>query len=310
MNKLQCKLCEFSSRNLVSHIKHKHNISPKEYKTKYNVNSLILYSAKSIKLMSESQKKYGNSDIGKLQKRKSAINGGSILTIKYWIEKFNLSESEAIQKIKQLQIKNAENSKKKWNPKNSILKKEYWKARYGLSNTDAKLKISEIQRKNSNKSSKYKGKKSSDERNNKISNSLKTHIKEIGTKKWISHFGKFNGSSKIEREFFNELLYITKLELCANVYIDGYVVDVLYKNKVIEFYGDYWHGNPIKYSSGDMIKYPSSTKIVNDIWNKDLKKIENLSKSGYDVLVIWENDWKKNKSECIEKIKKYYEIIS
>jgi len=28
---------------------------------------------------------------------------------------------------------------------------------------------------------------------------------------------------------------------------------------------------------------------------------------GYDVLVIWENDWIKNKKECIDNIKKFYE---
>lgn len=37
----------------------------------------------------------------------------------------------------------------------------------------------------------------------------------------------------------------------------------------------------------------------------DMKKIETAKKEGYDVLVIWENDFLNNRKEIIEKCKEF-----
>ena len=34
------------------------------------------------------------------------------------------------------------------------------------------------------------------------------------------------------------------------------------KNKVIEFYGDYWHCNPLLYEDDDLVFYPNNKSIV------------------------------------------------
>ena len=81
-------------------------------------------------------------------------------------------------------------------------------------------------------------------------------------------------------------------------------------NLIIEFYGDYWHANPVIYDAGKTIHYKFGTITANDIWEKDKKRIDIAKKRGYYVIVIWEQEiLKKNKEEiCLivrQKIKEY-----
>ena len=64
-------------------------------------------------------------------------------------------------------------------------------------------------------------------------------------------------------------------------------VDFLYSNNIIEFYGDYWHGNPTIFSNSAMIR----KKKIEDVQEHDRNKIADLRNSGYNVLVIWEHDY-------------------
>lgn len=67
----------------------------------------------------------------------------------------------------------------------------------------------------------------------------------------------------------------------------------------IEFNGDYWHKNP---------KFHEATKENIEIWEKDKKKNALLESYGFDVIIIWENDYKNNKEkvvkQCVYNIKK------
>ena len=38
-----------------------------------------------------------------------------------------------------------------------------------------------------------------------------------------------------------------------------------------------------------------------EIWEKDKIRINSIEKEGYKVLIIWENDYNKNKKESIQK---------
>jgi G:T-mismatch repair DNA endonuclease (very short patch repair protein) len=40
-------------------------------------------------------------------------------------------------------------------------------------------------------------------------------------------------------------------------------------------------------------------KLVSDIWEHDRKKILDLKENGYDVLIIWENDYYTNPEHTI-----------
>lgn len=84
--------------------------------------------------------------------------------------------------------------------------------------------------------------------------------------------------------------------------IKSYRLDFLYKNKVIEFNGDYWHANPLFYNKEDIISWPIVKKIkVEEIWNKDKERYDNLRKKGYDVHIVWEHDYLINKRNTIKK---------
>ncbi len=59
---------------------------------------------------------------------------------------------------------------------------------------------------------------------------------------------------------------------------------------VIEFNGDYWHCNPLKYDSNFFHHIKKMTAY--DIWCQDAKRLETISSFGYTILVIWENEYK------------------
>ena len=51
-----------------------------------------------------------------------------------------------------------------------------------------------------------------------------------------------------------------------------FFVDFKYGNKIIEFYGDYWHGNPKLYKPDDVVGYKKIK--VSKIWERDLNRIK------------------------------------
>lgn len=73
---------------------------------------------------------------------------------------------------------------------------------------------------------------------------------------------------------------------------DFYVKDI---NKVVEFYGDYWHKNPKFYSDTD--------KEIKSIHDRDKLRLDRLkNKYGVDILVVWEDEYRTDKEGTIKKI--------
>lgn len=85
--------------------------------------------------------------------------------------------------------------------------------------------------------------------------------------------------------------------------------DFYYKKKIIEFNGDYWHCNPLKYNENYFNKHLKKT--AKEIWLSDEIKINKIKEVGCDVLIIWESEYKKDKQKtiqkCIDFINKEYE---
>ena len=118
--------------------------------------------------------------------------------------------------------------------------------------------------------------------------------------------------SKISKECFDEIsifiqnkqdifygdnefkLYYTKdnIKKC-------YSYDFKYNKKLIEFQGDAWHCNPKFY-----IESQTNPRglLAKDIWFYDNIKKEYAIKNGYEIMYIWESEWKKNKLEIISKV--------
>ena len=79
----------------------------------------------------------------------------------------------------------------------------------------------------------------------------------------------------------------------------AFAYDFMYKNKIIEFQGDYWHCNPKLYDKDFYNKVKQKT--AQEIWEYDKIKLECANFYGYDVLYIWEHDYRNNKQETLQR---------
>ena len=133
-----------------------------------------------------------------------------------------------------------------------------------------------------------------------------------GTKRWserqllwkqsLKESGIYRGYSKISYELFSDISLIYPGYYGDNEFIISgnemtVSVDFMYNNKVIEFYGDYWHANPNKFKSNDIIK----NKKVSSIWDMDYRKKLFVEYMGYEVMIVWESDYKLDKKGTIDK---------
>lgn len=102
--------------------------------------------------------------------------------------------------------------------------------------------------------------------------------------------------SKTENDWLT-FMGVPEGQTYRNVYIkltDGYVrVDGFYNDVVYEFWGDFWHGNPIIYPSGI---HPIINIEYKVLYQKTLEKIKRIKENGYQLIDIWENDWRESQS--------------
>ncbi len=134
------------------------------------------------------------------------------------------------------------------------------------------------------------------------------------------------GYSKISQELFYELLkeykidyknkihfatHNQELKLNRNILEGGiWVYDFtdIKNKKIIEYNGDDYHGNPLKYEASDFPNPFRKTITAQEIWDKDKRKIALAEEHGYEVLTIWDSEYKKNKQEIINKCKNFLKI--
>ncbi len=126
-----------------------------------------------------------------------------------------------------------------------------------------------------------------------------------------------SGYSKISQELFYSILnnyevedrehifFATKNnELKLNdeknyVYMFDYA-DIKNK-KIIEYNGDCYHANPKLYKKNDCPNPFKKNLTSEKIWIKDNNKLSVAKENGFDVLIIWDSEYKKNKDEIIKK---------
>lgn len=178
----------------------------------------------------------------------------------------------------------------------------YWTTK-GFSDEEATQKVKERQR----------------------TNSLEAFIqraggdKELGTQrhadrqeKWLKSMhasGMFSGISMVSRELFSKIADIVPTikygtnEVVVHLGHRSCKVDCVDRknNRVIEFYGDFWHGNPKKYHADDLV---GQYLIASDKWDRDAKRIQALTEAGFETLVIWEQDYRTNPdavvAQCVD----------
>lgn len=80
--------------------------------------------------------------------------------------------------------------------------------------------------------------------------------------------------------------------------------DFCYKNKIIEFFGTYWHCDPKhpKYGNPEFkVRRGSKKYTAASTWKIDEWRIRELEKSGYNVLVIWESEWDASQDDVVAR---------
>ena len=75
--------------------------------------------------------------------------------------------------------------------------------------------------------------------------------------------------------------------------------------KIIEYQGDFYHGNPSKFEANDT-PHPFRKNIkASDMWLSDKKKKDIAIQNGYDVLYVWDSEFSRvgeeNKNKIIDK---------
>ena len=109
---------------------------------------------------------------------------------------------------------------------------------------------------------------------------------------------------KNEKELFKELRERSCKDITKQLKIpyDGvryFSYDISYKNKLIEYNGDFWHSNPLLYEENFV--NPISKRSAKYIWKNDARKRDVALSNGYELLVIWESDYNDNPEKEIQK---------
>lgn len=70
--------------------------------------------------------------------------------------------------------------------------------------------------------------------------------------------------------------------------VDGYCKKT---NTIYEFNGDYWHGNPKIFNKDEFNKNTNCS--FGELYDKTIKRQKLIKDMGYNLVVMWECDWKK-----------------
>ena len=75
--------------------------------------------------------------------------------------------------------------------------------------------------------------------------------------------------------------------------------DFTYGKKIIEFNGDFWHANPKLFKPDEIIPVLNVTAQEKQEFDKKKKML--AESNGYDVLVVWESDYRKDPESVLKK---------
>jgi hypothetical protein len=233
--------------------------------------------------------------------------------ILYWVIQYKKSEEEAKKIVSDLQTARGNKNKLKTEQENregSILCNEFWIKRFNFKEEQATTLVSMIQ-------SFFTSRKTPEQ--NKLSgmtltNMVNKHGEEEGTIRYNDWHQKTKNRtqvspsniSKIETTFchmielngFRGKWGKNQLSLFDSEFNNGktWHYDFSYRNRIIEFFGEYYHGR--NKETTDVIR---GGKTVGEIREDDKRRIDFAIECGYNVMVIWEDDFRKNPQQEIDK---------
>jgi len=299
---VECKICGIKARSLTQHLLYKHNITVQEYEEKYSVRafseSYLNYASEKIKgennpgfnhggnlsPFSKNFKGYENLTDDELNKQLQSIykkigdsnrnNGNNKLTLKHWLKQ-GYSIDKAKQKIGELQRRfSLELCIDKYGEKKGkeiwLKRQEKWQKTLDAKTPEEKL---EINRK------KIEGRQPF----SKISQELFWSVYNSLEDKTGIHFATLKDETEDKSGWNNE--YVVHIQSSYSLrFLDFYDEKT---NKVIEFDGDYWHGEKRGNQERDMLR---EQQIIDEL------KCEILHIQEKD----YNNDKDKTIRECLE----------
>lgn len=241
-------------------------------------------------------------------------------TVNYWLEK-GLSINQA-----KIEVSKCQSVRSVLSPASQKGASEYSKRcigfwiKKGLSEEDAKKEVANFQRRQHSEERNIKwqntlNSKSDAERkliNQKKGHSIDAYVLKgfslnDATEKSNAYYAKRNNYSKSSQVFFELLSMSLGHSECYfktknyEKQFNGKCVDFYdaKSNVVIEYYGDFWHRNPTKYSS-EFVAYNKSSA---QIWKEDSDRIEKIRLAGVKkVIIVWESEVQVNPQESVNKI--------
>lgn len=127
----------------------------------------------------------------------------------------------------------------------------------------------------------------------------KTCLKKYGavTNLCLYDGHKSNNFSKEEVDWIKSLNntniishHIIKIENNKRIIVDGYDPTT---NTVLEFLGDYWHGNLEVFKPNQINK--SVHKRMKTLYKETFDRFDLIKSLGYNIIYIWENDYRQHK---------------
>lgn len=166
----------------------------------------------------------------------------------------------------------------------------------------------------------------------------KRHGIEEGQKRFDARIEKWqnkiketfkSGSSRSERDFvyflmnkIPELCYLPEKDfrtflnkhrsisfIAKNGKRSHFRPDIVINNKyIIDFFGDYTHGNPELYEPDEIIKFGAQGRTVKEKQDFDNNRKAILESKGYKVLHVWENDFISNPDKVLNTIQEFLHL--
>jgi len=274
---VECQICGLVGKSFGEHFARRHNISIQEYKEQFP----------DAKVVSDSyfQKL---SDLNSGENNPGYQHGGRLSAYSDKFKKYNNLSEEEIAKKKDEVIQKCKDAKLEND--SDTTKLSYYTSR-GLTEEDAKIALKERQTTFS------------------LEICIEKYGEEKGRQKWLDRQEKWHKNykksnfSKISQELYWEIAnifgHLDEITFAtlnkgdiddsgknneARLRLEKVILpDFLYKDKIIECDGDYWHGE----SRGNQERDKTRNKILTD--------------NGYEVLHIKERDYKEDKQGTIQK---------
>lgn len=288
---VECKICNLRGNSIATHIPIVHSITCDEYKKIYSsgVKSKIL-----------SNKWAGDKNPG-------FQHGGKLSPFS------DLSEVHSVEQRKDAKEKAIKSNNANINSVSGSTKIENYIA-LGMTEEEAKIALSERQTTFSldiciKKYGELEGNIIWAERQNKWQTTLNDNPQEERDRINRAKLSKGSSVSKCELEL-SDAIRNTGIDINTQFisYTDNkksFIYDIEFNGKIIEYNGDYWHANPLNYNPEDSINYHNVHKLAEEVWAKDKIKSDHAHTKNYEIMVIWEQDYKKDKQGTIDKCIKF-----